>query len=99
MNQLHGEISYDLVMDDNMLFVEGCYRIPGGEWQVIIISRRPVSLPEIKPQKWESGVTGIFVAFPKTIPLNKAVVERLLTEHLGMKEWIEVRGPDSIQIR
>lgn len=32
------EISYDLVMDDDMSFVEGTYRLPGGDWQVVIVS-------------------------------------------------------------
>jgi hypothetical protein len=26
------EISYDLVMDEDMAFVEGSYRLPGNEW-------------------------------------------------------------------
>jgi hypothetical protein len=31
---MHAEISYDLVMDDDMEFVEGSYRLPGerGRW-------------------------------------------------------------------
>ena len=33
---MKAEITYDLVMDDNMNFVEGCYRLHGGEWQVFI---------------------------------------------------------------
>ena len=36
----NGEISYDLVMEDDMAFVEGSYRIGGCDWQVFIISKR-----------------------------------------------------------
>ena len=99
MSKLQGEISYDLVMEEDMPFVEGCYRLPNREWQVLSISRRPVVMPEIKPQKWESGVTGIFVGFPEDIPLNKTSVVQLLEKEFGIGEWIEVRGPDSLQIR
>ena len=30
--EMRAEISYDLVMDDDMEFVEGTYRLPGGDW-------------------------------------------------------------------
>lgn len=29
------EISYDLLMDDDMIFVEGTFGVPGKSWQVI----------------------------------------------------------------
>lgn len=31
---MKAEISFDLKMEDNMSFVEGTYRLEGGEWQV-----------------------------------------------------------------
>jgi hypothetical protein len=31
--------------------------------------------------------------------LNKAVVEATLGEALGVTEWVEIRGPDSMQLR
>jgi hypothetical protein len=97
--EMQAEISYDLVMDDEMPFVEGTYRLPGYEWQVVIFSRRPVAIPEIESTTWASGVSGIFVRFPEDAPLNRSVVEQLLGDRFGVEEWIEVHGPDSIQIR
>ena len=37
---ISGEISYDLVMGDDMAFVEGTFRISGGEWQVFIFQTK-----------------------------------------------------------
>jgi hypothetical protein len=93
------EISYDVVMGDNMSFVEGCYRLPGGDWQVLIVSRCDVSEPELFTQRWETGVTGVLLRFPKLARLDRTVVEQVLFEALGIREWTEVRGPDSMQLR
>ena len=82
-----------------MEFVEGSFRLPDREWQVVIFSRYPVSSPQIEPTTWASGATGVLVRFPTNVPLNKAAVERLLAEQFGVDEWIEVRGPDSMQMR
>ncbi|MBX9623488.1 MAG: hypothetical protein K2X82_06710 [Gemmataceae bacterium] len=94
-----GEISYDLVMDDDIDFVEGCYRLPGGCWQVVIVSRSDAAEPEIVPECWESGVSGIAVRFPRAERLNREAVERVLSAALGVSEWVLVRGPDSMQLR
>lgn len=94
-----GEISYDLVMDEDMGFVEGTFRLPGGEWRVVIVSRCSVPSPEAKLTTWESGVTGLIVTFPKGITLNKSAVEDILGQTFGVSEWVEVRGPDSMRLR
>ncbi len=75
---MRGEISYDLVMEDDMSFVEGTYRLPGGAWQVVIFSafERDVPEPEVIPQVWDSGVTGVFVRFPRHEQINQAAVEQ-----------------------
>jgi hypothetical protein len=96
---MRAEISYDLIMEDDMSFVEGTYRFAGGDWQVFIFSRGEVDKPQITRGKWDSGVTGVFVRFPKSRQLNKAVVEQVLSEAMGVEQWTEVRGPDSLQIR
>src|SRR5262249_47142452 len=59
--EMRAEISYDLVMDDDMAFVEGTYRLAGGAWQVVIVSafERDVPAPQVVPQRWESGVSGV----------------------------------------
>jgi hypothetical protein len=94
-----GEITYDLVMEDGMAFVEGCYRLPNGSWQVFIVGKAPVARMEIKPCRWSSGVTGVVIRFPRSVRLNKHLVEQAIGEWLGVDEWRAVRGPDSIQLR
>ena len=97
---MRGEISYDLVMEDEMGFVEGTYRLIGGDWQVFIFSRDSSSdRPTWRRDQWESGVTGIVVRVPNGHVLNKHVVEAMLAEATGVTAWVEVRGPDSIQLR
>ena len=44
------QMSYDLVMEEDMPFVEGCFRLPGGEWQVVIVSRGDVQQPLVERQ-------------------------------------------------
>jgi hypothetical protein len=96
---MYAEISYDLMMEYEMAFVEGTYRVPGGDWQVFIFSRWDVAEPEIKQSQWESGVTGIVVRFPQSMRLNRLIVEQVLSETLGVGDWVVVRGPDSMQLR
>jgi hypothetical protein len=97
---VRAEISYDLVMEDEMSFVEGTYRLPGGEWQVFIFIRQRDSIElSWRSSRWKSGATGLIVRFPSGQLLNKAVVESTLSEALGVTVWAEVRGPDSMQLR
>ena len=99
--EMRAEISYDLVINDDMGFVEGAYRLPGGDWQVVIVSafERDVPEPQVVPQQWESGVSGVFVRIPRTERISAATVERVLSRALGVSEWVRVRGPDSMQLR
>ena len=96
---LEAEISYDLVMEDDMEFVEGSYRLPGRAWQVVIVSRHEVVEPEAVPQQWESGVSGMVVRLPQSVRLDRAAVERVLSAALGVWKWVVVSGPDSMQLR
>jgi hypothetical protein len=47
---MRAEISYDLVMNDDMEFVEGTYRLPNEDWQVLIVSKRDVPEPIVVPK-------------------------------------------------
>jgi hypothetical protein len=96
---MQGEISYDLIMEDNMSFVEGTYRLVGKDWQVFIFSPGAVAGIQVQHGKWDSGITGVFVRFPKGSSLNKQVVEQVLGQALGVTEWSEGRGPDSMRLR
>ena len=94
-----GEISFDLVMEENMSFVEGSFRLDRGAWQVFVFSRYQVARASVIVSKWESGVSGVVVRFPQSEKLNKPVVEQVLSDWLGVNEWHEVRGPDSMELR
>ncbi len=96
---LRGEISYDLIMEYNMSFVEGSYRIGNGNWQVFIFRKDAIEIAEVTSGHWSSGVTGLFVRVPLSVRLNKKAIELLMTERLGVTQWREVRGPDSMQLR
>jgi hypothetical protein len=98
---MRAEISFDLVMEDDGDFEEGTYRLPGGNWQVFIFTKpgSEVSEPHVEPSTWESGVTGVFVRYPRSEPLNREAVRRVLSETLGVRDWVEVRGPDSMKLR
>jgi hypothetical protein len=94
------EISYDLIMENDMRFVEGTYRLQDGEWKVFIfIKESELTGVVAKNSKWSSGVSGIVIRVPPSYCLNKQSVETLLSECLNVSAWIEVKGPDSLQIR
>lgn len=99
--KMRAEISYDLVMNDDMEFVEGAYRLPDGDWQVVVVSAfdRDVPKPQVDRQQWDSGVSGVFVRLPRAERINAATVERVLSAALGVSEWVRVSGPDSMQLR
>jgi hypothetical protein len=94
-----GEISYDLVLEDDMAFVEGSYRKQNGRWQVFIFSKAPIDYPDMTSGQWSSGVTGVVFRLPLSSNLNKLVVEQMLSEKLAVNGWREVKGPDSMQLR
>ena|ERR1700722_8092250 len=98
--QMKAEISFDLIMNDDMDFAEGTYRLPGSDWQVFIFSQDRAQRLEVNAEaKWSSGVTGVHVRLSKLEKLNKATILRVLSDALSVTEWQEVRGPDSMQLR
>ena len=84
-----------------MPFVEGTYLLDGGVWQVFIFGRargtRDVGVR--KNIVWKSGVTGVNVIVADDAKLNKQVVLQALSDALGITQWTEVRGPDSMVLR
>jgi hypothetical protein len=101
-DQMDGEISYDLIMEDNMNFAEGTYRLSGGPWQVFIfITSNPKHQAGVAAYRrtWDSGVDGLVVYCPVNTILSKDFIERVLSSECGASCWKEVRGPDSIKIR
>lgn len=94
------EISYDLVMGPDMGFVEGSYRLAGGEWRVFVFNHGDVQEPVIEHTRFGStGVSGVFVKLPKGLALNQFVVEQFLSRICEVDDWIVVRGPDSMTLR
>lgn len=48
---------------------------------------------------WASGATGVNVIVADDAKLNREIVLATLSEALGVTEWQEVHGPDSMQLR
>lgn len=95
-----GEISFDLKMEENMSFVEGVFRVAGGDWRVFIFRRGSVEGPVANTSaKWKSGVTGLTVEYPRGERLDKDAVLKVLGDVLDVSVWHETNGPDSMQLR
>ncbi|MCS3452018.1 MULTISPECIES: hypothetical protein [Bradyrhizobium] len=96
-----GEISFDLVMEEDMPFVEGCYRLSDGNWHVFMVRHSRGGTEQVgiyRDLAWKSGVTGVNVIV-RDEKINKSTVLRLLSDALEVTEWLEVQGPDSMQLR
>lgn len=94
-----GEISYDLVMTDDMGFIEGTYRLNNASWEVVIFIKSEIDHPEHKLSSWESGVTGVVIHVPSATKLNATYVETMLSSIFHIDEWITVKGPDFMVLR
>ncbi|HJT30929.1 MAG TPA: hypothetical protein VJ783_02600 [Pirellulales bacterium] len=99
MKATEAQISYDLVMEDDMDFVEGTFRLSGTGWQVFIIRKWPISATEFTQAQWANGVRGVVARVPESFSLNKEVVERTLGMWLQVDCWHQVAGPDSMSLR
>jgi hypothetical protein len=96
----NAEISFDLVMEEEMSFVEGAFRLEGADWQVFTFCRHPGDQIEVNVHAiWASGATGVTVRVPKEKKLHRAIVLEILSAALGVRAWREVRGPDSMTLR
>jgi hypothetical protein len=95
------EITWDLVMSEDMAFAEGCYRLDGRDWQVITAFKAKGTYPVgiRNGVRWDSGVTGMNIVLPDDAKINATVLLEMMSNILGVSEWHEVRGPDSIMLR
>ncbi len=99
-NPMKAEITFDCFYPDDSDNIEGCYRLPGATWQVYYFTRWWSGEPKIVlGAVWRSGITGVNVQHPKDQLLNKTVVMQVLAAALGVTEWAEVRGPDSLTLK
>ena len=97
------EFSFDLIMNDDMPFVEGTYRLPGRFWEVMIFKKRDMPAlqhrPNRPPDEWRSGITGIIIDVPRHDKLDRQYVRNALVIAFGCCDWVEVSGPDSMILR
>lgn len=99
------EITFDTVLEQDNAFAEGCYRLPGEFWKVVIFKRDDV--PEIRcepsiwqrPTKWERTIAGTVIRFPRTATMGRDDMLRALSRVFGCSEWSQVDGPDSMMLR
>lgn len=98
---MNAEITWDLVMSEDMAFAEGCYRLEGKDWQVVVAYKakglHPVGI--LNGMKWPSGVTGMNIVLPSDGTINAPTLLQMMSEVLGVRDWREVAGPDSMQLR
>ncbi len=93
------EVSFDIVLEADNAFVEGCYRLPGRYWEVMVF--RKADVPQLHRQagRWDSGITGTCFSVPASAKLDRDFVLRALGEAFGHADWAQVEGPDSMVLR
>lgn len=99
------EVSFDLVMEDDMDFVEGTYRLPGEFWRVMVFGKWDGPTLQWTHQIWPSNnpwrerIDGLAFHVPMNAKLNREHVLMALSQALNVRQWIEVHGPDSMVLR
>jgi hypothetical protein len=88
-------------MSDDMAFAEGCYRLEGGDWQVVTATKakeyRPAGVRN--NVSWDSGVTGMNIVLTQGKKINARTLLDIMSSTLCVSGWREVRGPDSMALR
>jgi hypothetical protein len=97
---MEAEITFDTIVPDAGTHnIEGCYRLDGCDWQIFYAAHQYEGTARVFPATWRSGMTGIQIHHPRDEVLNKAAVKKALTSILDVSEWVEVRGPGSLQMK
>jgi hypothetical protein len=92
-------ISFDLVMEEDMQFVEGCFRFDGEEWMVFVASKYEEVAVTVEQSTWQSGARGLVIRTPRSFPLSRESVAQILCSELCATCWDETKGPDSMKLR
>jgi hypothetical protein len=93
------EVSFDTVLGEDNTYVEGCYRLPGRFWDVVIFTKADVAELLCLPSSWDSGITGTVFHVPAEAKLNRDYVLRALSRAFGYEGWVQAAGPDSMVLR
>jgi hypothetical protein len=93
------EVSFDIVLEADNDFVEGCYRLPGRFWEVLIFTRADVPKLRWMADRWDSGITGTIFRVPREARLDRDYVLAALSQAFGHAVWAQVQGPDSMALR
>ncbi len=99
------EVSFDLVFEEGMDWMEGSYRLPGEFWKVVIFQKNDVPdirhRPQIwrKPTRWEEVTDGIVFELPRDACVDREYLLRAMSLAFGYNDWTGVRGPDSMALR
>jgi hypothetical protein len=99
------EISFDTVLEADNDYTEGSFRLPDGFWQVVVFRKDEVqvvsSTPSIweRPTAWELEATGLVIRMPRGDKVDREYLLRVMYQVIGFDGWVEVSGPDSMNLR
>ena len=85
--------------------MEGCYRIDGEDWRVYYLTNWHngslwAGAPLIRSTVvFQSRIFGVCGVVPDGTVLNKKTVMRILALAVGIDEWCEVSGPNSLNLK
>ena len=94
------QVSSDLVLDDDMGFFEGTFRIPNAFWGLVLVHKSAdIQEQVINKYQWPNGLTTIEGDVPKNRPLNLDRIIEILKSFYSDSDWQLVNGPDSMILR
>ncbi len=98
------EISFDLLepVEERGGWEEGTFRLVGGEWQVFVVAQNEGEGERevIRKCVWPSRVAGLYANLSiERGRLERRVVVEVLMEAYGAERWVEVCGPNSLELR
>jgi hypothetical protein len=93
------EFSFDIIMEDDMVWVEGTYRLPGIFWEAMVFGKIDVPELRFKRGKTYGDVPGIWFDVPRDAQLNRQYIVQALATAFQIGGWVEVAGPDSTVFR
>jgi hypothetical protein len=96
---IRSEFSSDIILEEDMTWIEGIYRLPGHFWEVMVFGKKDVTELRFQMGKTCSGTPGIWFDVPNHTRLDREYVRKALEAAFGHTDWAEVSGPDSMVLR